>query len=71
VAGAPAERDLAQLLEAAGFEQIAVLLKPESESYIKEWLPGSGAENYVCAANVTAVKPACLPPASATPSKGS
>jgi len=34
-----------------------VVLKPESAAYIKDWMPGSGCENYVCAANVTAVKP--------------
>ena len=32
--------------------------KPASAAYIKDWLPGSGCENYVVAANVTAVKPA-------------
>lgn len=55
------------MLRDAGFENVQVVLKPESAEYIKEWLPGSGAENYVVSANVTAVKPlivqAALPPA--------
>lgn len=31
--------------------------KAESREFIKDWMPGSGAENYVVSANVTAVKP--------------
>ena len=46
------------MLSAAGFESVVVELKPQSASYIADWLPGSGAEKYVCAANITAVKPA-------------
>ena len=45
------------MLRDAGFEQVNVVLKPESREYIKGWLPGSGAEEYVVYANVTAVKP--------------
>ena len=44
-------------IAAAGFESVVVELKPQSASYIADWLPGSGAEKYVCAANITAVKP--------------
>lgn len=46
------------MLEDAGFESVVVEEKPASAAYIKEWLPGSGCEDYVVAANVTAVKPA-------------
>ena len=45
------------MLSAAGFEAVVVELKPQSASYIADWLPGSGAEKYVCAANITAVQP--------------
>lgn len=38
-----------------------VELKKESAAFIKDWLPGSGAEEYVTSAYVTATKP--LPPA--------
>jgi len=31
--------------------------KPSSRTFIKEWLPGSGAEDFVVSANVTATKP--------------
>lgn len=57
MAGAPDPNDLASLLSAAGFEQVCVDLKPESASFIKDWMPGSGCEKYVCSANITAVKP--------------
>jgi len=45
------------MLRAAGFDDVSVVLKPESAEYIKDWLPGSGAEQYVVSANVTARKP--------------
>jgi len=53
------------MLRDAGFEQVQVALKPESRSFIKDWLPGSGAEDYVVSANVTAVKPGGKPAAPA------
>lgn len=42
--------------------------KPASRSFISEWLPGSGAEDFVVSANITATKPgggaaAPVPPA--------
>jgi len=48
------------MLRDAGFEQVVVEQKPDSAAYIKQWLPGSGAEKHVVSANVTAVKPATL-----------
>jgi len=45
------------MLRDAGFEQIEVVQKPQSAEIITEWMPGSGAEDYVVSANVTAVKP--------------
>lgn len=57
MAGAPHPDDLVGMLRDAGFEQVVVEQKAHSAEYIKEWLPGSGAENYVVSANITAVKP--------------
>ena len=34
-----------------------VVEKAESREFIKDWLPGSGAEDFVVSANVTATKP--------------
>ena len=44
-------------LFSVGFEAVSVVPKPESREYIKNWLPGSGCEDYVVSANVTARKP--------------
>lgn len=41
----------------AGFVDVQVELKEESREFIKDWLPGSGCEDYVVSANVTARKP--------------
>jgi arsenite methyltransferase len=32
-------------------------VKPESRAFIRDWLPGSGVEDYVASANVEARKP--------------
>lgn len=49
------------MLEAAGFVEVVVSQKPQSAEFIATWLPGSGAEDHVISANVTAVKPGKLP----------
>jgi len=43
-------------LKVAGFRDIQVNLKEESREVIKQWMPGSGAENYVISAEVSARK---------------
>ena len=45
------------MLVDAGFADVRVVEKKESREFIKDWLPGSGAEDYVVSANVTATKP--------------
>lgn len=50
-------QDLIDMLVDAGFERVSVVEKEESKEFIKDWLPGSGAEDYVVSANVTAYKP--------------
>ena len=49
--------DLELQLHAAGFEAVSLVPKPESREYIKNWLPGSGCEDFVVSADVTARKP--------------
>jgi hypothetical protein len=44
------------LLE-TGFENVSVDLKEESREFIKDWMPGSGCEDYVVSATVVAFKP--------------
>ena len=45
------------MLEDIGFVNINMDIKRESASYIKDWLPGSNAEDYVVSANISAFKP--------------
>ena len=40
-----------------GFEKVSVDLKEESREFIKDWMPGSGCEDYVVSATVVAFKP--------------
>ena len=49
--------DVQPTLEASGFTNVSVVCKDESREFIKDWLPGSGCENFVVSANITATKP--------------
>lgn len=49
--------DVEPLLTKAGFDEVVVQCKEESKEFIKDWLPGSGAEQFVVSANITARKP--------------
>ena len=40
------------MLVDAGFADVRVEEKAESREFIKDWMPGSGCENYVVSANV-------------------
>jgi ubiquinone/menaquinone biosynthesis C-methylase UbiE len=57
VSGAASTETVEKLLREAGFEMVRVTVKEESRAFIKDWLPGSGAEKYVASANIEAVKP--------------
>ena len=46
------QRDLMDV----GFQAIGIETKEESREVIKQWLPGSKAEDFVVSANITAVK---------------
>ncbi len=58
VAGAAPVDDLRRLLIAAGFDDVRITPRPESRAFIREWMPGSGAEDHVASATIEAVKPA-------------
>ena len=56
-AGAIGVDALTGLLEDAGFVDIRITLKPESREFIREWLPGSGAEDFIVSAIIEARRP--------------
>jgi len=58
VAGAAARTAIEDWLQAAGFADISVEVKPESRDYIATWADGRGIENYVASATIEARKPA-------------
>lgn len=57
VSGAATVDAVRELLQAAGFQNIAVNVRTESREFIRDWLPGSGVEDFVASATVEAVKP--------------
>ena len=57
VAGAAHVDQIRELLGAAGFQGIKIDLKDHSRKLIREWFPGSRAEDYVASAAIEAVKP--------------
>jgi ubiquinone/menaquinone biosynthesis C-methylase UbiE len=57
VVGAAPASQIEAWLAAAGFEQIAVSVKPESRELIATWAPGRGVEDFVVSAFIEARKP--------------
>jgi SAM-dependent methyltransferase len=65
VAGAAPVQDVETWLQAAGFEEVRVAVKPESRDLVATWAPGRGIEDYVASAIIEARKPggaACCAP---------
>ncbi len=56
LAGAATVEGLRSALLNAGFSEVVVEIRPESRSFISEWLPGSKAEDYVVSATIQATK---------------
>lgn len=56
MSGAKTPEVVEQMLLAAGFDKVDIVLKEQSREVIKEWIPGSGAEDYIVSANITAWK---------------
>jgi arsenite methyltransferase len=57
IAGAEHVDRILQILKEEGFEDIRINIKSQSRELIKEWFPGSGAENYVASADIEAIRP--------------
>ena len=56
VSGASSADDLRAILLDVGFGAVKIDVKPESREFIRDWIPGSGSENYIAAATIEAVK---------------
>lgn len=57
IAGAASVDSLRSMLREVGFGAIQICPKPESRAFIRDWMPGSGAETLVVSATITATKP--------------
>lgn len=61
ISGAIPISDLKRILAQAGFTDIVIETQENSRLFIKDWVPGSDAENYVISAKIKAVKPRTKP----------
>jgi len=57
VVGATPWEELKTMLVEAGFEHIVIKPKAESRTFMKDWVPGSGLEDYILSATIEGVKP--------------
>ncbi len=57
IAGASSVQELEHLLQDAGFLNIGIEVNYKSREFIKEWAPGSKAEDYIVSAIIRAEKP--------------
>jgi arsenite methyltransferase len=57
VAGAAPTQNIRGWLEAAGFLNVRINVKPESRDLVASWAPGRGIEDYVASAIIEARKP--------------
>ncbi len=57
ISGAITINELKNILAKAGFTDIVIEPQENSRMFIKDWVPGSDAENYVVSAKIKAVKP--------------
>lgn len=57
ISGASSVDELTDMLEQSGFVQISIEPKEQSRRFIRNWLPGSQIDDYICSAVIQAVKP--------------
>jgi len=56
IAGAADIGTLKAMLAESGFADIRITINEQSREFIRDWLPGSGAESYVASATIQATK---------------
>jgi len=61
VAGAASVDELQAMLADAGFSDLRIQARDSSREFIREWLPGRNAADYVVSATIEAVKPGTPP----------
>lgn len=57
ITGASSIPEIEAMLRRTGFENIRIIPKAESRTFIRDWAPGSRIEDYVVSATIEAVKP--------------
>lgn len=57
IAGASSIQEIESMLHQTGFVSIRIDPKNESRTFIRDWIPGSRAEDYVLSATIEAIKP--------------
>ena len=57
ISGATPLPELETYLAEAGFASIQIRPKAESRSFVKDWAPGTGIEDFILSATIEAVKP--------------
>jgi len=57
VAGAAQVSEIQSILDGLGFDDVNIALDPGSRSFIEQWAPGRGIEDFVASASITAVRP--------------
>jgi arsenite methyltransferase len=74
VGGAERVDELERMLSAAGFIDVAIRPRSQSRAFIKDWMPGTGVEEYIASATIEATKPvlpgSCCGPECCTPGAG-
>jgi SAM-dependent methyltransferase len=61
VGGAATAADIERMLRAAGFHDIRIEVNEGSRTFIRDWFPHTGVEDYVVAAAIQATKPSVEP----------
>jgi arsenite methyltransferase len=57
ISGASPVDELREVLAEIGFADVSVEVKAGSREFIRDWMPGSGSEDYIASAAISAVKP--------------
>ena len=57
ISGASPVEELRAALSEVGFTEVRIDVKPGSREFIRDWMPGSGSEDYIASAAIAALKP--------------